>query len=172
MRRPVWCLAVVGLFAATALLPRVSRAQADEEPNLEFAYTVVTKRPVLEREVELKVNFAKSRDAREAVLSAAVEWLILPRWQVELEAPFVLLDPTDAPTRGGVGDIELTNRVLLYKSLGHRTLVTLGLEVRFPTGSVRRDLGGEFTVEPFLAAGIALGSLDLQASVAYEFGLK
>jgi hypothetical protein len=50
--------------------------------------------------------------------------------------------------------------------------VTLGLETKLPTGSESKGTGVEATLEPFLAAGKAFGAFVVQASVAYEFGLK
>jgi hypothetical protein len=50
--------------------------------------------------------------------------------------------------------------------------VAAGFEARFPTGSERRGLGGEASIEPFLTAGTAIGPFDLIAEVAYEWNLN
>src|SRR5262249_48696687 len=144
------------LLAALLLLPAASAVAADyEEPDIEFFYPVVTRRPVVERELEFKVESEKGREERATELAAAIEWPILPRWQVELEFPVVILDPRDSPTVAGVGDIELETKVLLFKSVEHRLLVAAGVELKLPSGSERRGLGGELAVEPFVTAGIA-----------------
>ena len=114
----------------------------------------------------------KGREGRATELAAAIEWPILPRWQVEVEFPFVIRDPTDGPAVGGLSDITLENKVLLYKSVEYRLLVSTGVEVKFPSGSERRGLGGELAIEPFLTAGIVLGPFDLLGEVAYEWTLK
>jgi hypothetical protein len=47
-----------------------------------------------------------------------------------------------------------------------------GFELRLPSGSERRGLGGEFGVEPFLTAAIALGPFDVIGEIAYECNLN
>jgi len=82
---------------AIALLIPVNVAVADEaDPNIEFFYPLVTGRPVIERELELKVAHLKSRDGRETSVTAAIELPLLPRWQIELEVPLVFTDPATA----------------------------------------------------------------------------
>lgn len=161
------------LLALLVLVPAASAVAADyEEANIEFLYPVVTRRPVIERELEFKIEHEKGREGRATELAAAIEWPILPRWQVELEFPFVIRDPGDSPTVGGLSDITLENKVLLYKSVESRLLVAAGVEVKVPSGSERRGLGGELAVEPFMTAGIALGPVDLLGEVAYEWVLE
>lgn len=159
------------LAVASVLLPAAS-VFAQEEPDIEFFYPVVTRRPVIERELELRTRYEKSRDGREIETAGAIEWPILPRWQVELEIPVVVNDPRDGPSAAGFGDITIENKVLLWKSVEHPLLVSGGFELTLPSGSESRDLGGELNVEPFLAAGIALGPFDLLGSVAYEWNLN
>jgi hypothetical protein len=153
------------------VLPGAARAQ-DDDYSLEFAYTLLTKRSVIEREIEFKFNYEKGSDGRAFEWVGALEWVLLPRWQIELEIPIVLQDPNEGSQQAGIGDLELTNRVLLYKGLDPPTLVTAGLEAKLPTGSQSRGTGGEASLEPFLAAGMAFGAFDFQASIAYEFGLQ
>jgi hypothetical protein len=72
------------------LLAPVNAALADEaDPNLEFFYPLVTGRPVIERELELKVAHVKGREGRETSVTGAIELPLLPRWQIELEVPIV-----------------------------------------------------------------------------------
>jgi hypothetical protein len=164
-----WLCALV-LTLTLTLFPAVP-ARAQEEPDLEFFYPVVTRRPVIERELELRAQYEKSRDGRQVDTAAAVEWPVLPRWQIELEFPVVVNDPQDGPAAAGFGDIAIENKVLLWKSVQQRLLVAGGVELTLPSGSRCRDLGGELALEPFLAAAIALGPFDLLGSVAYEWNL-
>ena len=60
----------------------------------------------------------------------------------------------------------------MWQSLEWLSQVAIGVEGRFPTGSERRGLGGEASVEPFVTGGIALGDFDVLASVAYEFNVN
>src|SRR5262245_58002393 len=144
----------------------------DDDYSIEFAYTLLTKRSVLERELEFKFNYEKNSDLKSFEWVAALEWVILPRWQMELEVPVVLQGPSEGPNQKGIGDLELTNRFLLNQGLTPATLVTFGLETKLRTGSERKGTGGEATLEPWLAGGIAVGPFDLQGSIAYEMALR
>lgn len=167
---PAWVLFLAA--AVTLLAPLAATAADDEQPSIEFFYPLVTRRPVIERELELRVVHAKGTDGRETQVTGAVEMPLLPRWQVEVEVPLVFLEPRDGSPHGGIGDIALENKIQLFASLERRAPVAAGLETRFPSGSERRGLGGEASVEPFLTAGIALGPLDLLADVAYEWNVE
>ena len=142
------------------------------EPNITFFYPLVTRRPIIERELEFKLNYTKGLDARETEATAAIEFPILPRLQFEVEVPFIVLNPDEGKVVAGFGDIELQAKLQVFKSVQYRTLVAFGLEYKLPSGSRTRDLGGEHAIEPFLTAGIAIGPFDLLGEVAYEWVLN
>src|SRR5437899_3794479 len=144
----------------------------DSIQNVAFFYPVRTRRPVIERELEVRVAHAKGRDGRTTEAAAALELPILPRWQVEIEVPLVFQDPKDGEAQGGVGDLSVENKVMVWQSLDWLSQIAVGVEVRLPTGSERRGLGGEAAIEPFVSGGIALGDFDLLAAVAYEFNVN
>src|SRR5215471_20166586 len=156
---------------ASLLLP-TGLAAAQEEPDLEFFYPVVTRRPVIERELELRTKYENLGGNRAIETFGSIEYPVLPWWQIDLEIPVVINDPADGPSMAGFGDIELENKFLFYKSVEHRALAAAGLELTLPSGSRTRGLGGEYTLEPFLTAGIALGPFDLIGEVAYEWVLN
>lgn len=158
------------LVATLLLWPAV--AHADEEPNISFFYPLVTRRPVIEREIELAFQHSKSRDGYQSQVAGAIEWPLTPWWQLEIEMPFVIQNPTDLPSTAGPGDLEVQNKFQLLKSVQHRALLAAGFEIRLPSGSEKRLLGGEFAIEPFLTGGIAVGPLDVLADVAYEWNLN
>jgi hypothetical protein len=98
----------------------------------------------------VQLEQSKNREGRESELSAAVEWPVLPRWQIELEVPFVINFPSDGATTGGPGDREIENKLLLYRSVEGRILVSAGFATTVPSGSephpgglARRSLRGE-----------------------------
>ena len=136
------------------------------EPNITFFYPLVTRRPIIERELEFKLNYTKERDAREIEAAAALEFPILPRLQFEIEVPLLVLDPDEGKAVAGFGDLELQAKLQVLKSVQYRTLVAFGLESKLASGSRSRDLGGEYALEPFLTAGTALGPFDLIGEVA------
>ena len=140
--------------------------------SVPFFYPLVTRRPVIEREVELRVLHDKGRDGRSTEVTGAIEWPLLPRWQVELEVPLIFTSPARARDAGGLGDLRLENKIAVWNSIDHSAQLAVGLEARFPTGSTRRGLGGEAAVEPFVTGGIALGRFDILADVAWEFNIN
>ena len=142
------------------------------EPNITFFYPLVTRRPIIERELEFGVAHAKGLYAHETEETAAIEFPILPRLQFEIEVPFLFLNPDEGKAVAGFGDIELQAKLQVFKSVQYRTLVAFGLESRLPSGSRARDLGGEHAIEPFLTAGTALGPFDIIGEVAYEWVLN
>jgi len=166
MKRLLMLLALPGLLTVN-----VAHAQ-DSYQNVSFFYPLRTRRPVIEREIEFTVEHNKGAEGRTTEVAAALELPIMPRWQVELEVPLVFNDPREGPFQGGVGDISLETKVAVWQSLDWLSQIAVGVEGRLPTGSERRGLGGEASVEPFVTGGIALGDFDLLASVAYEFNVN
>ena len=165
----IWAVVAVLLFLAA---PKMAVAQDYEEANLEFFYPIVTRRPVLERELEFKLEQSKNREGSATELSAALEWVVLPRWQIELEVPFVINFPRDDATTGGPGDLEIENKFLLYRSVEDRILVSAGFTTTLPSGSEGKGLGGELAFEPFASAAVALGPFDLIGDVSYRWNVK
>ena len=88
------------LAAILALSPGSARA-GDDVPGISFFYPIITRRPVIERELELTVTHEKGRDGRATEAAAAIEWPILPRWQVELKVPLIFLQPREATLTDG-----------------------------------------------------------------------
>jgi hypothetical protein len=164
--------AVFVLFGLALLTPPIVWADATYDSSDEFVYPLVTRRPFLDREFELRVDHEKSSEGRVTELRGSLEIPVLPRWRIGLEIPLVFTDPRDQRSMGGIGDLTLENKFLLYKFGQRPGQVAAGFEVRFPTGSERRGLGGEAAIEPFLTAGIAFGAFDFMAEIAYEFNVN
>lgn len=163
---------LVLLVVLVALVVPVGAIEAEDDQMIAYFYPLRTRRPVIERELELRVEHEKARDGRTTTVEAAIELPILPRWQVEIEVPLIFLDPRDGAPAGGFGDIAVESKVLVWRSLEHLAALALGVEARFPSGSERRGLGGEAAVEPFAAFRIAVGDFDLLTSAAYEFNVN
>src|SRR5438094_6841651 len=170
-RIPMKRFTLVLLALSVVLVVRPARAQ-DGIQNVAFFYPLRTRRPVIERELEVRVEHAKTADGRVTEAAAAVELPILPRWQVEVEVPLIFREPREGAAQGGVGDLRVENKVMVWQSLDWLSQIAVGVEARLPTGSERRGLGGEAAIEPFVSSGIALGDFDLLAAVAYEFNVN
>jgi len=164
-------IAAVGLVLLVCSTVAPAYAQYTE-PNITFFYPLVTRRPIIERELEFQLNHTKGLDAGETEATMALEFPILPRLQFEVEVPVLVLNPDEGKVVAGFGDLELQAKLQVFKSVQYRALVAFGLESKLASGSATRGLGGEYAIEPFLTAGIALGPFDLIGEVAYEWVLN
>src|SRR5262245_56795360 len=113
------------------------------EPNITFFYPLVTRRPIIERELEFGLTHTKGLDARETEATAAIEFPILPRLQLEVEVPFLFLNPDESEAVAGFGDIELQDKLQVFKSVQHRTPVYCGLQYKLASGYAARGRVGE-----------------------------
>lgn len=138
--------------------------------ELNFPRPLVTGKAWPENEVVLSWAFGRKPDTeKNGLFSLTFEKRVGPRGQVEVTLPFELLDPPGAGALGGIGDVEVGAKYVLYDSLKTLTIVSGGVDIGFPSGAMRRGTGkGTATVAPFLAAGKAWGDFVLQASLKLE----
>jgi len=85
-----------------------------------------------------------------------VEKRIGPRAMVEFEMPVIareLDEGGNSSWHSGIGDIAIDTKYAFYHSLERGSIVSLGAEVKFPTGDDDKALGrGSVVFEPYLAA--------------------
>jgi hypothetical protein len=108
----------------------------------------------------------------ETEATAAIEFPNSAAFTVRGRSPFLFLDPDEGKVVAGFGDIELQAKLQVFKSVQYRAWWPLGWSRKLASGSAARGLGGEYAIEPFLTAGIALGPFDLIGEVAYEWILN
>jgi len=169
LRRLVTPVLLIGAALHTFASPVTGQ---DEEADIEFFYPVVTRRPVIERELEFRTRSEKGVEGARHELTGSIEYPILPWWQIELEVPVVISNPSEGASNAGFGDVTLENKFRVWKSVQYRTLVAAGFELTLPSGSASRGLGGTFAIEPFVTAGIALGPFDIIGELHYEWQLN
>ena len=155
---------VLALFAGVA-------APAAAQVPLDAFFPLLTRRPVIEHEIEMRIVHHKRHDAGETTVSLGIEWPILPRWGVALSVPLAFNDPQATPFTAGAGDVELESKVILFASADRHALVTAGLALTLPTGSAGRGLGGETVIEPFAAVGLVAADLLIVSDVGYVMAL-
>jgi Putative MetA-pathway of phenol degradation len=143
-------------------------AAAAEEPVVDYTHTLLVRRPLMEQEVETQVGYRSGSRGREADATIALDVRLLPRWQIELAAPLLYLDPPSAPDEAGMGDLVLENKVLLYLSPERKLMLSGGVDVVLPTGSSNRGLGGAVGFAPFAVVGFKVGGFDVLADIAYR----
>ncbi len=143
--------------------------QAGAQSRVDFFHPLVTRRALIEREIEVQLRHEEGRAGRETAAPVAVDFPVLPRWQVELELPLIFTEPNVGASAAGLGDIGLENKFQLVNSVEHQTLLSAGFAVRVPSGSAARGLGGNVAIMPFVAAGVKLGRFDVQADASYSW---
>lgn len=139
--------------------------------ELNFPRPLVTGKAWPENEMVFEWSTGRTPgEEQETELSWIVEKRIGPRGQVELKIPVKINDPKDEDALGGIGDVEVGVKYVLYDSLDHLAIVSRGIDVTAPTGSRDRGLGDGTTIlGPFLAAGKAWGDLIGQTSLKFEY---
>jgi len=151
------------------VLLRLPVGPAYAQSPVDFFHPLVTRRAVIEREIEVQLRHEESRAGREIAAPFAVDFPLLPRWKVELEIPVIFTEPNARASAGGLGDIGLENKFQLVNSVEHQMLLSAGFDIRAPSGSAKRGLGGNVAVTPFVAAGVKLGRFDVQAEAGYSW---
>jgi len=132
---------------------------------------LVTRDAAPETKLEVMFGAAKSSMGRMYELALAAEYAPIHSFSVELELPLALRDPREGPTVAGPGDLALTAKVAPLMLGAQDTVVALGLTLGLPTGSERRELGGELSLTPFVAAAQRLGPVYLHGDIGYRWRL-
>jgi len=121
-------------------------------------------------EFELQGNYETSPDEKLWSLTTTLNIGVFPGLEVDVDAPFVLLDPEDDSTRGGVGDVELTVKYRLLDETERRPAFMGAVVLRLPTGDEDRGLGEEgVDVQPHAVVSKTFGPLTLTLNGGYTF---
>jgi len=139
------------------------------QPKIDFFHPLLTRRAIIEREIEVQLRHHDGRAGRETTMPIALDLPVLPRWQIELGLPLIVTDLRDRDSTIGPGDLVLENKFKLVESAETRTVLSVGFDIGMPTGSARRRLGGNTSITPFVATGVKLGRLDVQADAGYTW---
>ena len=135
--------------------------------ELNFRRPLVTTKAFPEDELLLLPELTKGRDGvRDWVTEVSFERRVGPRGQVEIALPFVVHDVTDGATTGGVGDLALAYKHVLYADLPSRTIASASLDLVLPSGDRDRHLGdGTVSFEPSLLAGKEIHNVVIQGQI-------
>jgi len=168
--------------AAPPDAPQVPEAA---EADLDFSDMLYVRNPLPSTSVEIGYRFERIRDRTAAgsefthkheinvALSLApTEWLGL---SLDLPYQFLSVGPADGPRTAetnALGDLTAEAFVTLVQDPARRLAVAVGLDVGFPTGSVREGTGGQWTLTPFLNGGMMLGPIQIFADMNYAAELR
>ena len=121
-------------------------------------------------ELELRGDYEKSPDEKVWSLTTTLNIGVLRGLEVDVDAPFVLLDPDEDSTRGGVGDVELTTKYRLLDETERRPTFMGAVVLRLPTGDEDRGLGEKgVDVQPLAVVSKSFGPLILTLNGGYTF---
>jgi hypothetical protein len=166
-------IAAVGLIimGLSAALPALARGEEEKAEEVSLPSTLVTEGATPATEVEGTFTMSKSRTERAYGFGfSSLQYAPVPSFGLKLVIPFAVRDPRDTePTVAGLGDVSLMVKYAPLLLPARQFALSGGLKLTFPTGSERRELGGEFAVAPFLAAGKVFGPLSLQADAFYSW---
>lgn len=135
--------------------------------ELNFRRLLFTSKAFPENEAVVSHELTDGRRGdREWVTQLSAERRIGPRGQVELVLPIVVDDPRGESTEGGVGDMALSYKHVLYASLQRMTIASASLEVVVPSGDRGDGLGdGTVKLEPSLLFGKQIEPLVFQGQI-------
>lgn len=124
------------------------------------------------RDLILSYHHIDAGDEKEFEVEAELEWAFTKRFGVIIEAPLVQVNADTEPTHTGLGDIAIVPRVVLIEKPDF--ILSGLLEVVFPSGDDKRDLGGgEYKIGPALATWMDLGNwVTLSTHFGSEHGLE
>ena len=169
-------LLVLGLVLVAGAGPSPARAseEAKNAEEVSLPPTLITEGATPATELEATFTMAKSAAERGYGFGfSSIQYAPIPSFGLKLIVPFAVRDPQDTkPTVAGIGDVGVMVKYAPVLLPAQQFALSGGLTVTFPTGSERRELGGQCAVAPFLAAGKGLGPFSLQADAAYRWQLN
>jgi mono/diheme cytochrome c family protein len=135
--------------------------------ELNFRRPLITTKAFPEDELLLLPQLTKGRDGvRDWVTEVSFERRVGARGQVEIALPFAIHDVTDGATTGGIGDLGLAYKHVLYADLPSLTIASASLDVVLPSGDYSRHLGdGTVSFEPSLLAGKEIRNFVIQGQI-------
>jgi mono/diheme cytochrome c family protein len=121
--------------------------------DLNLPRPLVTEKAFPENEAVLTTNV--SANGTSSIGNAfAFERRVGARGQYEVVVPIDFTQGNNGLWNGGLGDVAVAFKQVLFHSLDHGSIVSAGGEVTLPTGKEHNGLGGGVTVlEPFVAFG-------------------
>ena len=162
------------LSVPAASPPAFAGGGGDDAAEVSLPATLITEGAVPATEIE--AAFTASKSSTERVYGfglSSLQYAPVPSFGMKLVLPAAVRDPRDSePTVAGMSDVSLMLKYAPVLLPEQQFAFSGGVTLTFPTGSERRDLGGQFAVAPFLAAGKGFGPFSLQADVAYRWQLN
>lgn len=134
--------------------------------DLNFRRPLFTGKAFPENEVVLNYNFEQSRQSRSLVNEWIFEKRLGARGMGEIALPLVYNDPHGGATTGGVGDLTLAYKHVLFANQQYGAIAAFSLDLVLPTGDRDRGLGDDTVgLGPSLRLGKILAPFVLQGEI-------
>ncbi len=160
--------AVLGFFVYLSSTPAQPGSALVPESDIDFFDPVVTIAPGISRELDFLLDHIQGPDGRFTQFSLKLQYPILSWFQLSLEVPLTISDPSGPAFDAGVGDINLAAQARVWKSTELRAQVDVGVALGLPTGS-SSIVAGSTSIQPFAIGGIKLGPVDLISDLRYTW---
>ncbi len=136
--------------------------------NLNFPRPIFTEKAYPENELVVLPSVSHSDPGPGVRFRTVYETRLGKRGHGEISLPFASLEP--AGTREtGLGDVALAGKYVLLADKERTLILTTGLELKLPTGSERRGLGGgDVVFEPWIGAGTVVRDTYVQTQLKLE----
>ncbi len=167
------------LVAALLLLtgtPLVAAADGHSEDAAQVSLppTLITEGATPATDAEVTFTLSKSAVERNYGIGlSSLQYAPIPAFGIKLAVPATVREPrAHEPTVGGIGDVSVMAKYAPLMLAERQLAVSGGIKLTLPTGSEKRDLGGQLAVTPFLAVGKGLAAFSLQADAGYTWQLN
>lgn len=138
-----------------------------------FIDPLITEHAFVDRKVrnDLAVRLLRADEGRVYESEATFEYAFTDWFALELVQPLVLIDPEDARSESGLGDLSVAGRFQLTRAAETGGLILgTGVEFALPSGEESVGAGEEYGVAPMAGLDWAIGSgkLKLQSQAELE----
>ena len=167
----------------TPVPPTVGTEKGGQKaPDFEMIDVLVTRTPLPGSGVNAGYRFERSAEEPTEGKSAGHTDLHQPSVSMSLavtdwlefaaKLPYDSFRPESEDNGKGLADLTARVLVTLWQSPDRQAAVGGGVGAAFPTGAQSKGTGGEWALNPFLAAGKVLGRVQLLADVGYTAELQ
>lgn len=142
---------------------------------LHFSHPLIAESPSPDTKIRIDFNSldiqAGDEVGRESGVQLEAEYAFHPSFSIEVDVPWVSLDPEGEPKVSGLGNIGLGFKFANFAFADQGVLLGYGLELGLPTGDDEKGTGSSNLLEvaPFLAVGYKHRKLELVSFL--EFGI-
>jgi hypothetical protein len=143
------------------------------DEGLHFAHPLIAESPSPDTKIRFDYFFrdikSEGEDATENEVRVEAEYAFHRTFSVEVDVPFVFLDPKDGSSRENLKNVEIGLKFANFAFEEHNLLLGYGIEFGLPTGDDKKGIGSNniFEIEPFLSLGYKWQGLEVVAFASF-----